>query len=60
MDLVALMINNVYSWKKKFSVYSILLYIYIYIYIKVQFLINQILNNKIKNNIQLEKWVEST
>ena len=54
MDLVALMINNVYSWKKKFSVYSILLYI------KVQFLINQILNNKIKNNIQLEKWVEST
>jgi hypothetical protein len=58
MDLVALMINNVYSWKKKISVYSILLYIYIYI--KVQFLINQILNNKIKNNIQLEKWVEST
>jgi hypothetical protein len=50
------MINNVYSWKKKISVYSIL----IYIYIKVQFLINQILNNKIKNNIQLEKWVEST
>ena len=30
-------------------------YFYIYIYIKIQFLINQILNDKIKNNIQLEK-----